>query len=126
MVLIENIKEAWQSSQVKDIKDKLGAVFEARSKTVKDETDKVNEAELAELSAEEVIKMGLFAVFILWESMAAVFELDFKVINFLNKLIFTAWHAGKFISNVDVDIKFDDLFDQNKDSEHFACCTLAD
>jgi len=64
-VLIEDIKEAWLSSQREDIKDKLGAVFKACNKTVEDKADKVDKTELLELSAEEVIRMGLFAVPIL-------------------------------------------------------------
>jgi len=58
----KGIREAWPSSQIKDIEDKLRAVFEARSKTVKDKADEVDETELPELSAEEVIQMGLPAV----------------------------------------------------------------
>ena len=57
--------EAWPSSQTKDIEDELGAVFEARGKTTEDKANEVDETELPELSAEEVIRMGVFAVFIL-------------------------------------------------------------
>jgi len=46
MVLIEDIKEAWLSSQREDIEDKLGAVFEAHGKTVRNKANKVNETEL--------------------------------------------------------------------------------
>ena len=64
--VIEDIKEAWPSSQIEDIKDELGAVFEARGETAEDEADKVDETELPELSAEEVIRIGLPAVPTLW------------------------------------------------------------
>ena len=78
VVLIQGIKEAWLSSQIEDIEDESGAVFEACGETAEDEADKVDETELPELSAEEVIKMGL----------PAVPKLDFKIINFPNKLTF--------------------------------------
>ena len=71
-----------------DIEDKLGVVFEARGETAEDKADKVNEIEFPELSAEEVIKMGLFAVFTSWEPIAIVFELDFEIINLPDELIF--------------------------------------
>ena len=48
---------AWPSSQTKDIEDKSRVVFEAHSKT-----DEVDETELPELSAEEVIRMGIPAI----------------------------------------------------------------
>jgi len=57
-VLSEDIK-AWPSSQMEDIEDELGAVFEAHGETAEDEADKVDETALPELSAEEVAKMGL-------------------------------------------------------------------
>jgi len=48
---------------VKDTReDELRAVFEAHSETTKDKADKVDETELPELLAEEVIRMGLFTV----------------------------------------------------------------
>jgi hypothetical protein len=47
---------------IKDIKDKLGAVFKAYSKTAKNKADKVDKTKLPELLAEEVIKIGLPAV----------------------------------------------------------------
>jgi hypothetical protein len=47
---------------VEDIKDKVKAVFEARSKTTKDKVDEVNETKLLELSAEEVVRIGLFTI----------------------------------------------------------------
>jgi hypothetical protein len=46
-----------------DIKeDKLGAVFKARGKTIKDKADKVDKTKLPELLVKEVIRMGLPAV----------------------------------------------------------------
>ena len=56
------IKEAWLSSQIEDIEDESGAVFEARGETAEDEADEVDKTELPELLAEEVIRMGLPAV----------------------------------------------------------------
>ena len=47
---------------IKDIKDKLGAVFKAYGKTAKDKADKVDKTKLPELLAEEVTRMGLPAV----------------------------------------------------------------
>ena len=47
---------------IKNIKDKLRAVFKAHSKTAKDKADKVDKTKLLKLSAEEVIKIGLPAV----------------------------------------------------------------
>ena len=47
---------------IKDIKDKLGAVFKARGKTAKDKADKVDKTKLPELLAKEVTRMGLPAV----------------------------------------------------------------
>ena len=73
---------------IKDIKDKLRAVFKAHGKTAENEADKVNETELLELLAEEVIRIGFSAVPTLWDPMTAIPELDFKVVNLLNKLIF--------------------------------------
>ena len=58
-MLIKDIKEAWLSSQREDIKDELGAVFEARGETAKDKADKVDETELLELLAKEVTRIGL-------------------------------------------------------------------
>ena len=62
MVLTEDIKKAWLSSQIEDIEDELKAVFEAHGEAVEDEADKVDKTELPKLSAEAIIKMGLFAV----------------------------------------------------------------
>ena len=61
-VATQQAVEAWPSSQIEDIKDELEASFKAHGKTTEDKTDKVDETELLELSAEEVIRMGLFAV----------------------------------------------------------------
>ena len=61
-MLIKDIKDAWLSSQTKDIKDELGAVFKACGKTAKDKADKVDKTKLPELLAEEVIRMGLFTI----------------------------------------------------------------
>ena len=61
-MLIKDIKDTWLSSQIKDIKDKLGAVFKARSKTTKDKADKVDKTKLLELLAKEVIRIDLSAV----------------------------------------------------------------
>ena len=61
-MLIEDIKEAWPSSQREDIEDELGAVFKARGETAKDKADEVDETKLPELLAKEVTRMGLPAV----------------------------------------------------------------
>ena len=48
---------------IKDIReDELEAVFKALGETTKDKADKVDKTKLPELSAKEVIKMGLLAV----------------------------------------------------------------
>ena len=47
---------------IKDIKDKLGAVFKAHSETAEDEADEVDKTELPELLAEEVIRINLSAI----------------------------------------------------------------
>ena len=59
---IKGIKEARLSSQIEDIEDELKAIFKAHGKTAEDEADKVNKTELPELSAKEVIRMGLPAI----------------------------------------------------------------
>ena len=41
--------------------------------------------------------------------MAAIFKLDLKVINLLNKLIFAAWRISEPISGINIDIKSDDF-----------------
>ena len=109
VVLIEDIKEAWPSSQIKDIEDESGAVFEARGETAEDEADEVDETELPELSAEEVIRMGPPAVPTSWEPMAAVPELDLEVIKLLDELIFATRRTGKPISGVNADVKSDNF-----------------
>src|SRR6266568_3137107 len=124
VVLIEDIKEAWPSSQREDIEDELGAVFEARGETAEDEADEADETELPELLAKEVTRMGLPAVPTSWEPMAAVPELDLEVINLPDELIFAAWRAGEPIGGVNVDVKSDEFPDQDEDSECFAYCTL--
>jgi len=58
-VLIKDIKNAWPSSQIKNIKDKLGAVFKAHDKITKDKANKVDKTKLLKLLAKEVIKIGL-------------------------------------------------------------------
>ena len=62
MVPTKDIKEAQLSSQLEDIKDELGAVFEAYGKATKDKIDKVDKIELLELLAEAIIKIGFPAV----------------------------------------------------------------
>jgi hypothetical protein len=47
---------------VEDIKDKVGAIFKAYSKTAKDKADKVDKTKLLELLAEEVIRLDLSIV----------------------------------------------------------------
>ena len=58
--------------------------------------------------------------------MAAIPELDLKVINFLNKLIFAAQYTSKPISGTNMDIKFDNLPNQDKDSKCSTYYTLVD
>ena len=63
VVLSRDIQEEAQpSTQVEDIKDEVGAIFEARGETAEDKADEVNKvdkAKLPELSAKEVVRMGL-------------------------------------------------------------------
>jgi hypothetical protein len=47
---------------IKDIEDKLGAVFKAYRETAKDKADEVDKTELLKLLAKEVIRIGLPAV----------------------------------------------------------------
>jgi hypothetical protein len=75
---------------MEDIKDKVGAIFKAYSETAEDKVDEVNKTELPELSAEEVIKIDLLTVPTIWEPIAAVPKLDFKVVNLSKELIFAA------------------------------------
>jgi len=109
VVLIKDIKDTWPSSQIKDIEDKLGAVFEAYSKTAEDKVDKVDETKLLELLAEEVTRIGLPTVPTLWEPIAAIPKLDLKVVNLLDKLIFAARRASEPISGFNVGNKSDNL-----------------
>ena len=104
MILTKDIKKAQLSSQVEDIKDKLGAIFKAYSKAAKDKADKVDKTKLLELLAEAIIRIGLLAVPTLQEPITAIPKLDFKVINLLDKLIFAAQRASKPISSVNADI----------------------
>jgi len=104
MAPTKDIKEAWLSSQVEDIEDKLGAVFKARGEAAEDEADKVDKTKLLELSAKAIIRMGLLAVSTLWEPITAVSKLDLKVINLPDKLIFAARRTGEPISGVNVDV----------------------
>ena len=80
-VLSEDIK-AWPSSQIADIEDKLGAVFEAYGKTAKDEADKVDETKLPELLAKEVARMGLPTIPIIQEPMTAFLNQILKSLTF--------------------------------------------
>ena len=125
-MLVKDIKDAWPSSQIEDIEDESGAVFEARGETAEDKADEVDETELLELSAEEVIRMGLPAVPTLWEPMAAVPELDLEVINLLDKLIFAAQYASEPISRGNADVKFNNFPNQDKDNKHSTYCILVD
>jgi len=96
---------------VEDIEDEVKAVFEARGKTAKDkvdevdEVDKVDKTELPKLLAEEVARMGLFAVPTIWEPMATVPKLDLKVVNLPKELIFAAWRAGEPIGGFSAGVK---------------------
>jgi len=47
---------------MEDIKDELGAVFKAYSKTIKDKADKIDKTKLLELLAEEVARIGFFTI----------------------------------------------------------------
>ena len=62
VVLIKGIKEAWLSNQIKDIKDKLRAVFKACNKTAKNKNNKIYKIKLLKLLIKFFIKIGLFAV----------------------------------------------------------------
>ncbi len=53
--------------------------------------------------------MGFPAIPTLWEPIAAVPELDLKVIDFPGELIFAVWRTGEPISGVNIDIKSDDF-----------------
>jgi hypothetical protein len=69
----------------------------------------VDEAELLELLAKEVIRIGLSAVSTIWEPIATVPKLDLKVINLLDNLIFTAWHTSKPIGSFNAGNKSNNL-----------------
>ena len=90
---------------MEDIEDKLGAIFEARGKAIKNKADKVDETELLELLAKEVIRIGLPTVPTIQEPMAAVPKLDLKVINLPKELIFATRRTSKPISDFNADIK---------------------
>ena len=47
---------------MEDIKDKVRTIFKAHSKSAKDKADKVNKAKLLELSAKEVVRIGLLTI----------------------------------------------------------------
>ena len=104
-MLIKDVKDTWLSSQIKDIKDKLGAVFKVRGKTAKDKADEVDKTKLLELLAKEVIKIDLFTIPIIQKPIAAIPNLDLKVINLLSNLIFAAQRTSKPISGFSADIK---------------------
>jgi len=123
--LVASVATQQAAVLIKDIKDELGAIFEARGKTAKDKADEVDETKLPKLLAEEVTKIGLPTIPTLWEPMAAVPKLDFKVVNLPNKLIFTARRAGEPISGFNAGNKSNNLPNQVKD-ERFAYCILAD
>ena len=127
VALSEDIQEeARPSTQVEDIEDEVGAIFEARGEAAEDKVDEVDEAKLPELSAEEVARMGLPTVPTTWEPMAAVPELDLKVVSLPKELIFAAQRASEPISNINAGVKSIDLSAQNKDTKHSTHCTLAD
>ena len=47
---------------MEDIKDKVGAIFKAYSKTAEDKADKVDKTKLPELLAKAIIRIGLLAI----------------------------------------------------------------
>ena len=103
-VLSKNIK-AQPNSQIENIKDKLKAIFKAHSKTAKNKANKVNKTKLPELSAKEVVKMGLPAISTIQEPITTIPKLDFKVINLLNKLIFATQYTNKSINGISIRVK---------------------
>jgi hypothetical protein len=112
---------------MEDIKEEeLGVVFKARGETTKGKVDKVDKTKLPELLAEEVARIDLPAVPTTWEPIAAVPKLDFKVINLLEELIFTAWRASKPISSFSIDVKSNNLPNQNKDTKRSTYYIVAD
>ena len=70
----------------------------------------MDKAKLPELSAEEVVRMGLPTVPTTWEPMAAVPELDLEVVNLPEELIFAAWCASNPIGDFNVGVKSINLF----------------
>ena len=72
--------------------------------------DKVNKTKLLKLLAEEVVRIGLPTIPTIWEPMATVSKLNFKVVNLPKELIFATWHAGKLISGFSVGVKSVNLF----------------
>jgi len=72
--------------------------------------DKVDKAELLELLAKEVARIGLPTIPTTWEPMAAVSKLDFKVINLPKELIFAAWRTSKPIYSFSASAKSVNLF----------------
>ena len=44
---------------MEDIKDEVGAIFEARGETAKDKVDEVDKTKLPELLAKEVVRIDL-------------------------------------------------------------------
>ena len=105
VALSEDIQEeARPSTQVKDIEDEVGAIFKAYGEAAEDK------AKLPELLAKEVARMGLPTVPTTWEPMAAVPEVDLKVVNLPKELIFAAWRAGELISGFDAGVESLDLF----------------
>ena len=95
---------------MENIKDKVKAIFKARGKTAKKKINKVDKAELPELSAEKVVKIGLLTIPIIWEPIATIPKLDFEVVNFLKELIFATWRTGKPISGFNIGVKSINLF----------------
>jgi len=128
--LSKDIQEkARPSTQVEDIKDKVGAIFKARGKTAEDKADKVDKvdkAKLPELSAKEVIRIGLPTIPTTWKPMAAIPKLDLKVVNLPKELIFAAWRTGKPICGFSASAKSINLSTQNKDTKRSAYYTLVD
>ena len=103
-------KEVWLSGQIEDIKEEeLGAVFKAYSETIKDKVDKMDETELLKLLAKEVARMDFFAVPTIQKPIAAILKLNFKVINLLKELLFTAWCTSKPINSFSTGIKFNNF-----------------
>ena len=90
---------------MEDIKDEVKAVFKARGKIAEDKVDEVDETELLELLAKEVVRIGLPTVPTTWEPIAAVPKLGLKVVNLPKELIFAARRAGEPISGFSAGVK---------------------